>query len=476
MLLKELEDLTNIIDEISEDDISSIFTEEFSLELTETIFHLIENYIEDNPTAISEPEFHDELLDELKELLISQFDGDIFFNEDEEEDLDIIIDYAIEIYFTTFSISRSYNTNIETNVDTNLITSEKIVEIENKLNKLRKKPQPVQRTPEWYTFRHNLITASNAYKVFESQSSINQIIYEKCQPLKFDFFKNDKTDNIKTIVNENDNIKTMVNVNTTLHWGQKYEPLSVLIYEDMYKTRIEDFGCIEHETHKFIGASPDGINIDPSSDRYGRMLEIKNIVNREITGIPKKEYWIQMQIQMEVWDLDECDFLETKFVEYPDSNSFFYEQEPCIKGVISYFHRQDGSPLYIYKPLNITDSEEINAWEEQTVDKYQNNNTNQNQNDNSGNKEIKEKMVWIKNIYWKLEKLSCVLVLRNKKWFQDNVGQIQKIWKTIEQERVTGYEHRAPVRKIKKEKEINANGKPFINDIGCLLLKIPSNN
>ena len=43
MLLKELENLTNIIDEISEDDISSIFTEEFSLDLTETIFHLIEN-------------------------------------------------------------------------------------------------------------------------------------------------------------------------------------------------------------------------------------------------------------------------------------------------------------------------------------------------------------------------------------------------------------------------------------------------
>ena len=77
-------------------------------------------------------------------------------------------------------------------------------------------------------------------------------------------------------------------------------------------------------------------------------------------------------------------------------------------------------------------------------------------------------MVWIKNIYWKLEKLSCVLVLRNKKWFQDNVGQIQKIWKTIEQERVTGYEHRAPVRKIKKEKD-NVE-KPFINDNGCLLL------
>jgi len=472
MLLKELKDLTNIIDEITEDDISSIFTEEFSLELTETIFHLIENYIEDNPTAISEPDFHDELLDELKELLLSQFDGDIFFNEDEEEDLDIIIDYAIEIYFTTFSISRSFDTNINTNnnknIITNDITNEKTLEIENKLNKLRQKPQPVQRTPEWYTFRHNLITASNAYKVFETQSSINQIIYEKCQPLKLDLFKNDEIQ------------KTMVNVNTTLHWGQKYEPLSVLIYEDMYKTQIEDFGCIEHETYKFIGASPDGINIDPHSDRYGRMLEIKNIVNREITGIPKKEYWIQMQIQMEVWDLDECDFLETKFVEYPDSNSFFSEQEPFLKGVISYFHRQDGSPFYVYKPLNIKDDEEINKWEEEIVDKYQNNinqNNNTNQNHNSEIKEIKEKMVWIKNIYWKLEKLSCVLVLRNKKWFQDNVGQIQKIWNTIEQERITGYEHRAPVRKIKKESKIDANSSPFINDNGCLLLsKIVKNN
>ena len=33
----------------------------------------------------------------------------------------------------------------------------------------------------------------------------------------------------------------MVNVNTPLHWGQKYEPLSVLIYEDKFNTKVEDF-------------------------------------------------------------------------------------------------------------------------------------------------------------------------------------------------------------------------------------------
>ena len=29
-----------------------------------------------------------------------------------------------------------------------------------------------------------------------------------------------------------------------------------------------------------------------------------------------------MQLQMETCDLDECDFLETKFVEYPDMQSY----------------------------------------------------------------------------------------------------------------------------------------------------------
>jgi putative phage-type endonuclease len=140
----------------------------------------------------------------------------------------------------------------------------------------------------------------SAYKAFESQSSINQLIYEKCQPLKsFD---------------EDEEVK-MVNTNTAMHWGQKYEPLSVMIYEAKYGTKVEDFGCIQHPIYKFLGASPDGIVINKESQRYGRMLEIKNPVSREITGIPKKEYWTQMQLQMEVCDLDECDFLETKFKE-----------------------------------------------------------------------------------------------------------------------------------------------------------------
>jgi len=183
------------------------------------------------------------------------------------------------------------------------------------------------------------------------------------------------------------------------------------------------------------------------------MLEIKNIVNREINGIPKKEYWIQMQLQMEVCDLDECDFLETKFVEYETANEFFKELELELevelqdtqikaldkKGVIIYFHNiSEAKPFYLYKPLNIVKKDEILKWEEEMIELYQSPQYN---------------MTYIKSNYWKLEILSCVLVLRNKIWFKNNIQSIENVWNIIEKERITGYEHRAPNKKQKIKKD-----------------------
>ena len=133
---------------------------------------------------------------------------------------------------------------------------------------------------------------------------------------------------------DDDTTNNSVNILSPLHWGQKYEPLSVMLYEYDYDTTIEDFGCIQHSKYSFIGASPDGINNDPKSDKYGRMLEIKNIVNREITGIPSKMYWIQMQIQMETCNLNYCDFLETQFKEYENEEQFYGDNSNKRKGVI----------------------------------------------------------------------------------------------------------------------------------------------
>jgi hypothetical protein len=231
----------------------------------------------------------------------------------------------------------------------------------------------------------------------------------------------------------------------------------------MYKTKVADFGCIQHEKYDFLGASPDGIIVNQESARFGRMLEIKNIVNREITGIPKKEYWIQMQLQMEVCDLDECDFLETKFTEYPDSKSYYEDMQSDYlkKGIILYFHTKELRPFYLYKPLDLVENEKVDEWEEKMVEQYESLN-----------------MVFIKHIYWKLEKLSCVLVLRNRKWFEDHIGQLEKVWRIIEEARKTGYQHRAPNKRAPKLEQ-TTNLLSFVGktNSGCLLdLNKISNN
>ena len=462
--------LIDVTDLIIAEDYTPYFNDEDALEIYQTCLYLMEDFIKDHPSLITEPDFHDIFDENIEELMASHFDFDIFYTEESEDEMDEIIKYAKEEFFKYVIPPRSFSDSI-------ILESPNIEFIEKQIDILRNKPQPTQRTKEWYEFRHNLITASNAYKAFENQNVKNQLIYEKCQPLNQDLYI-DNEENFKLETKE----VVMVNTNSTLHWGQKYEPLSVKIYEYKYQTTIEDFGCIQHDKYLFIGASPDGINIDKNSQRYGRMLEIKNIVNREIDGIPKKEYWVQMQLQMEVCSLNECDFLETKFIEYPDYNSFLKDSKEEIelsninlsnvnlsnvtlskddkmKGLIIYFHTKEGKPFYIYSPLELKNNDDIQKWQENIVDYYQ------------GNKEFN--YTYMKTIYWKLEKLSCVLVCRNRQWFRDNIVYLKDIWSIIEKERVSGYEHRSPNRKQKKEiSEITGPGNSNTKSSGGCFLQL----
>jgi putative phage-type endonuclease len=420
-----LNDLEDILDTLIFEDYPTIFTPEHAEELVETALKLMDEFITDNPQIISEPDFHEILLEEIKDIFYIQMEEHIedFKNGEEvEDDMNELLEEAFQIFINSFYPERSINT--EDSIISKL-NNEQIICLEKKIQDLRDIPQPVQRTPEWYQFRSNLITASNAWKAFESQSAINQLIYEKCQPIKIV----DADPDVKIINN--------VNTNTAMHHGQKYEPLSVMFYEEKYKTKVEDFGCIKHPSYAFLGASPDGIIVDQLSDRFGRMLEIKNPVSRDITGIPKKEYWIQMQLQMEVCDLDECDFLETKFVEYSDRKTYESDIEygKDKRGIIIQFYTKEGIPFYAYKPLHLISDEEVTQWEDETIQFYES--------------EVYQ-YSFTKYIYWKLEQISCVLVLRNREWFKNNIGQLANLWAIVEQERITGYEHRAPKSTFKK--------------------------
>ena len=81
----------------------------------------------------------------------------------------------------------------------------------NRVQELKNIPQPQQRTEEWYVFRKNHLTGSNSWKIFSSQSSQNQLMYEKLEPpVKIDY------------------TKPNLNDQQPMNWGHKYEPLSIM--------------------------------------------------------------------------------------------------------------------------------------------------------------------------------------------------------------------------------------------------------
>ena len=416
----QIEELQNIIDSFV---LPDIFTTKEYDNLIEVAGILIDDLITSDISIYKLYEFENIIINNVFELI--HYSIKDLYSFSIEDELINIIKKALKIYYTYINPPRSYDkTFIRKSINKN--------KMKNKIDYLKNIPQPDQRTNDWYIFRHNMLTASSIWKVFDSESAKNQIIYDKCAPLDLN-----KYNNFSTV--------------SPMHWGQKYEPLSIMWYENKYKTQITDFGCIPHDKYKFIGASPDGINTDINNDRYGRMLEIKNIVNRDITGIPKTEYWIQMQFQMEVCNLNECDFLETRFIEYDDEESFINDgtfnlsSNNEIKGVIIYFIKNE-KPFYEYCPF-MCNKEEFIKWEENIMSKNSN-------------------ITWMKNIYWKLSEISCVLVLRNKNWFNKVLSDVKNIWDIIEYEKINGYQHRAPKKKSKIKspiiKSINTS-KCFIN-------------
>lgn len=484
--MHDLGELRNILDEIGADmeDISSsssgedegeddvdVDTDE-TIDMMNTIIQLMYDYVAANPTSVQEITFHEDMMRSVDELVEEMLQGCQVGEEDgankneySHATIDQIIKHAVELFYVQVMPMRSSGDTHVFDHPGCIPYHKRISGLRTTLSKLNGKPQHEQRTSEWYTYRHGLITASNAYKIFESQCTQNQLIYEKCQPVQtgnsgdggdqsdlniyvstdelgifggLGTVSRTETELIADYANGCSNVELSVNVGSPMHWGQKYEPVSVMYYEQHYGTRVDEYGCIQHDLYSFLGASPDGIVTDISSSRYGRMLEIKNIVNREITGIPAKAYWVQMQLQMEVCGLDECDFLETRFKEYPDESAFDADAGLALefaetasgkpKGIVLMFASAAPAraPIYEYMPLGAT-RDESEYWRDDMMKSHRG-----------------QGHLFMKTLYWWMEEVSCVLVLRNKIWFSMNIDTMKSFWDIILQERVSGYSHRAP--------------------------------
>jgi putative phage-type endonuclease len=406
--------LVDIIDTIS---VPSIVNETDIDELRECIYLIIDDFITGN---IEEYRFKD-FNHRVYKYTYGIF-SELYNNIEDMMDIPLseLIDEGIYSYFEFYGIKRSETT--KTTSPKNRDNFSKIIK------SIKEKDTHEQGTKAWYEFRWLHITASSAYKALGSDAEKNQIIFSKCKPIS--------------------SSKGMgVNITSAMHHGHKFEPLSILLYEQKFNTKVGEFGCIESDKYPHLAASPDGINVKENNPRYGRLLEIKNPTTRKICGIPKKDYWVQMQMQMEVLNLPECDFLETAFKEYEteelfkEDGTFDKSQNDEKKGVILCFN--DGKkPVYEYTPLDIDNFEDYEKWRDEIIDKHDN-------------------LTWINDTYWRMEKWSCVLVRQNEPWFNAVKHKFKELWDIILKEREIGFEHRKPKKRIKKTIQITPlNPKP----------------
>lgn len=199
------------------------------------------------------------------------------------------------------------------------------------LNELLNRPFIKQRTPEWFQLREGRLTASDLYDAIKNPSSLAK---RKVKNVSFNS-----------------------NAIPALKWGCMLEEIAIRIYSTMNDIKIHQFGLIVNEDIENFGASPDGIASN------GIMIEIKCPFSRKIkeNEIPEK-YYYQMQGQMAVCKIHNCDYVECEFHQYKNKEEYLSDtkENNYTHGIIAENHLNE----YKYSSNHQTEEENIKEMEE----------------------------------------------------------------------------------------------------------------
>jgi len=253
--------------------------------------------------------------------------------------------------------------------------------------------QVQQRTTEWYAQSKKMLTASEFSKILGTPRSVEALALQKAAPLS----------------NTNSNSACSSSFMSAFDWGIRFEPVVKQILENLWTCEIADVGRFTHSTDSRLAASPDGVILKAADSRRScRLLEIKCPIRRDITGTIPFDYWCQMQIQMEVTGIDECDYVEMKIMsQYKDSPYVPDKNElgMMYNGTIWLFQCAETCELkYAYTAIQKKDYENL-GWN------------------------------CLENIPWHLEKFYTETVTRDTTWFEGTRAKQEEFWLRVEDAR-----------------------------------------
>lgn len=279
------------------------------------------------------------------------------------------------------------------------------------LERLLATPQIEQRTEAWYLDAMGLLSASQFHTILKSGRTRGLLVLQKAS--------------LEPPDTSARRICVPTQELTAFTWGIRFEPIIKQIYQDLTKTKVVDLGRLRHSIDPRLAASPDGLVVEGPEDRIGRFVEFKAPVTRKMLSVIPEEYMSQMQIQMEVGNVEECDYLEIKF-----QSAYGNKQEPPTTpeshkyyGIIFLVaDLETNEPLhYIYSPLNTL------IW----------------------NPEVSEGTHILETIPWCTSEWYTKTVGRSRSWFETVQPAISQFWEDVAKAKRGEFDIPASTRKKK---------------------------
>jgi len=261
------------------------------------------------------------------------------------------------------------------------------------LDELIGRKQTEQRSAEWYAQMSTIISASEIGNLFAAPRTRAKMVLAKTLPPQPRY---------QPLAVFSDRM-------AAFDWGIRFEPVAKQLYEYKYGVTVKELGRLIHPTDTRCSASPDGLVYScPKNERTGRLIEIKCPVTREIDGTVPKDYYAQMQLQLQVTGCKKCDYVEAGFTS--KYNNIPEKVGPALYngyiGLIRYAEMKgDQEFYYIYSPVN-ADSE----WKP----------------------EIKDDEEIIEIIPWRLFQWSEQVITRSEEWWTSIKPVIDIFWKDVE--------------------------------------------
>lgn len=276
--------------------------------------------------------------------------------------------------------------------------------------------QVEQRTEQWYNEMKILLTASELGTLFKSPRGRGQLVMQKASP--------------EPPPPRAAPIPVDSSLMSPFDWGIRFENVIKQLYEWKHQgAKVHEVGRLYHPTLERCAASPDGVVLG-NGTKAGRLIEIKCPVTRDIGLEIPQEYFAQMQQQLEVCNLEECDYVEAKLrAPYSSPAPTALEGPAMASGIILRVESTDDehrtTSQYIYGEVN------------------------------GGEPEVPEGWHVSERIPWDLMGWHLVTVKRSSEWWTDALERIKAFWADVELAKAGKFQLPgvARVRKAKEEPE-----------------------